>query len=315
MDFKLLIHASPKGGPLLSFANGIWVDRYAPLKPSFVNTIHTKYAAVALSVDFQNEAEKAQGEINAWVRSETNETIKEILPPGAVNERTKCVLANALYFKGVWQKQFDASCTVDEDFYLMDGTTVRTQMMTSSKKQEITKFESFKVLRLPYNQGADGRLFSMYFVLPNDKIGLPGLVKTINADFIEQKLVKSKEVKVGSFKLPKFRVSSKFEMPDFLVKLGLSLPFSSQANFSNMVETPMGHSLSIGKVYHKAMVEVNEEGTEASAATAAVVLLRSIQFDEKEDFVADHPFLYILKEDITNIVVFIGHIVNPSIDG
>lgn len=308
----VLTDASPKGGPLLSFANGVWVERTLPLQPSFVDTVKNKYAAVAQPADFLHEAEKARVEINTWAEKETKKIIKEILPTGALDGNSKCVVANALYFKGAWQKQFDVAATTDEDFYLADGKTIQIPMMTTNKKQEITSHDSFKVLRLPYNKGEDGRSFSMYFILPNERNGLLDVEKAVNADFLEQKLVKSNEVKVGAFKLPRFKVSGGYEMPDALAKLGLTLPFSNEADFSNMVDSPIGQSLSIDKVYHKAAVEVNEEGTVAAAATAAVVMLRSVQLEPTQDFVADHPFVFVLKEDMTGIVTFIGHVANPA---
>ncbi|KAI5072439.1 hypothetical protein GOP47_0012545 [Adiantum capillus-veneris] len=306
----VLADASPHGGPLLSFANGVWVERTLPLQPSFVDTVKSKYAAVAQPADFLNQAEKARIEINTWTKNETKGIIEEILPTGALDANSKCVLANALYFKGAWQNQFDTSLTAEEEFYLPNGKTLRVAMMTTNQKQEITTHDSFKVLRLPYNKSGDGRFFSMYIVLPHERNGLLDVEKLVNVDFLEQKLVKSTEVKVRSFKLPRFKVSGGYEMPEVLGKLGLTLPFSNQANFSNMVNSPIGKSLSVDKVYHKAAVEVNEEGTVAAAATAAVVMLRSIQ--PMEDFVADHPFLFVLKEDMTGMVVFIGHVASPT---
>eukprot|EP00250_Pteridium_aquilinum_P024677 c29439_g1_i1 orf=213-1385(+) len=305
----VLADASPKGGPLLSFVNGIWVEQTLPLKPSFKETVHNKYAAVARSADFLNQAESSRVEINTWVKDETKSIIEEILPAGSVGKDSKLVLANALYFKGAWQKRFNASATAEGDFYLLNGQTVSIPMMTTDKKQEISEYDSFKILRLPYVKGEDGRSFSLYIVLPDERTGLANLEKMVSAEFFEQKLVKRNEVKVGSFKLPRFKVSGGYEMPEVLSKLGLVLPFSNQADFSDMVDSSLGQSLSIDKVYHKAVVEVNEEGTEAAAATAAVIMLRSIPIER--DFVADHPFLFVLKEDMTGIVVFIGHFVNP----
>ncbi|MCO5562953.1 hypothetical protein L7F22_016589 [Adiantum nelumboides] len=264
---------------------------------------------VTLLALFGVSAEHARAEINTWTKNETKGIIEEILPTGALDANSKCVLANALYFKGAWQNQFDASLTVEEDFYLPNGQTIRVPMMTTSQKQEITTHDSFKVLRLPYNKSGDGRSFSMYIVLPHERNGLSDVEKIVNADFLEKDLVTSTEVKVNSFKLPRFKVSGGYEMPDVLAKLGLTLPFSDKADFSKMVDSPIGQSLSIDKVYHKAAVEVNEEGTVAAAATAAVVMLRSIQ--PMEAFVADHPFLFVLKEDMTGMVVFIGHVTNP----
>lgn len=310
----VLSDASPKGGPLLSLANGAWVEQTLPLNPAFKETVQNRYGAAARAADFLNQAENTRVEINAWVKDETKGKIKEIIPVGALDQHSKLVLANALYFKGAWQKKFDVSDTAQGNFYLLNGETVSIPMMTTKKKLEIYTHDSFKVLRLPYNKGEDGRSFSMYIVLPNERTGLVDLERNFSTDILEKTLVKRNEVEVGSFKLPRFKVSAGYDVPKALSKLGLVLPFSNQADFSDMADLPGGQSLSISNVFHKAFVEVNEEGTEAAAATAAVVMLRSIDLSPPEDFIVDHPFLFVLKEDMTGIVVFIGHVVNPLVN-
>mgnify|MGYP000261696712 CR=1 FL=1 len=258
------------------------------------------------------QAEKSRGEINAWVKQETKGKIDEILPVGALNENTKLVLANALYFKGTWQKKFETSQTKDGDFHLLNGETISIPMMTTKKKQEISSHDSFKVLRLPYSNGQDARSFSMYIILPNEKAGLFALEKGLTVDILEKTLVKGVEIDVGSFKLPKFKVSAGYEVPDTLKEMGMKLPFSDEADFSGMVDSSNGgQALSISNVFHKTFIEVNEEGTEAAAATAVVSMPRSAVRRSSEDFIADHPFMFVLKEDITGIIVFMGHVVNP----
>ena len=124
--------------------------------------------------------------------------------------------------------------------------------------------------------------------------------------------MKSDKKDLGQFRLPKFKISAGYEVPDTLKEMGMKLPFSGEADFSGMVDSPyVGKSLFIGNVFHKTFVEVNEEGTEAAAATAGVVMLRSLP--QNEDFIADHPFMFVLKEDVTGIIVFMGHVVNPLV--
>ncbi|CAN1273824.1 PAZX [Linum perenne] len=234
-------------------------------------------------------AEVANG-VNAWAEKKTNGIIKEVLPSGAVDNATRLVFANALYFKGAWNDKFDASATKDHDFHLLSGSSVKVPFMTSKKKQFVSQSNGFKVLSLPYKQGEDKRRFSMCIFLPDSKDGLPALVEKFGSEsgFLSRHLPQQK-VEVGDFKIPKFKISFGFEASNTLKGLGLVLPF-----------------------FHKSFIEVNEEGTEAGAASVGVISLRSLRVPEKVDFVADHPFLFVIKEDLTGVVLFSGHIVDPS---
>lgn len=307
----VLIDGSPNGGPQLSFVNGVWVDKSMPLKPSFGDIVKKQYNTEARLVDFLNKSNEVRLEVNKWAADETKGQIKELLPADSVDKSTRLVLANALYFKGTWQKEFDSSATKEGTFNLLNGQTVQVPMMTTKKKQFIKRVGDCQILRLPYLQGQDKRSFSMYFLLPDKKDGLPDLEKTIDLNFFENHLSQGREVKVGSFQLPRFKISFDLEAPEFLKKLGLVLPFSNGADFTEMVDSPVANSLYISNVFHNSFVEVNEKGTEAAAATAATVLLRSFQMDPVEDFIADHPFMFVIKEELTGVILFVGHILNP----
>lgn len=167
-----------------------------------------------------------------------------------------------------------------------------------------------KVLKLPYQQGGDKRQFSMYILLPDAKDGIWSLAEKLSSEpeFLE-KHIPMQKVGVGQFKVPKFKISFGFEASKLLKGLGLQLPFSAQADLSELVDSPEGQNLSVSSIFHKSFVEVNEEGTEAAAASAATVVLRS--FTMPQDFVADHPFLFLIREDLTGVVLFVGHVVNP----
>lgn len=307
----ILIDGSPNGGPNLSFVNGVWVDTSMPLKPSFGDIVKKHYNTEARLVDFLNKSSEVRMEVNKWVADETKGQIQELLPADSVDKSTRLVLANALYFKGTWQKEFDSSATKEGTFKLLNGETVQVPMMTTKKKQFIKRVGDCQILRLPYLQGQDKRSFSMYFLLPDKKDGLLDLEKTIDLNFLENHLSQGREVKVGSFQLPRFKLSFAFEAPEFLKKLGLVLPFSNGADFTEMVDSPLANSLYISNVFHNSFVEVNEKGTEAAAATAATVLLRGIAMDPVEDFIADHPFIFVIKEELTGVILFVGHILNP----
>ena len=250
-------------------------------------------------------------EVNSWAEKETNGLIKEVLPPESVDSSTRLIFANALYFKGAWNEKFDAQMTKDHDFHLLNGSKVRAPFMISKKKQLISAFDGFKVLGLPYKQGEDKRQFSMYLFLPDAIDGLSALVEKVSSEsgFLERKLPHQK-VEVGDFRIPRFKISFGLETSNALKELGVVLPFSG-GDLTEMVDSSVSQNLYVSSIYHKSFIEVNEEGTEAAAASAATIRLRGVQFPTKIDFVADHPFLFLIREDLTGTVLFIGQVLNP----
>ncbi|CAH9147196.1 unnamed protein product [Cuscuta epithymum] len=306
---------SSVGGPLLSVANGAWIEQTLPLKDSFKHVVNTVYKAVSESVDFQHRAIEVANQVNSWVEKETGGLIKEILPAGAVDNTTRLILANALYFKGAWAEKFNASETKDREFHLLNGSTIQVPFMSSKKKQYLKAFNGFKVLGLPYKQGEDKRRFSMYFFLPDAKDGLPSLMDKITSEprLLEHHLP-NHPVEVGEFLVPKFKIYFGLETSKALKELGVVLPFTG-GGLTEMVDSPtVGGNLCVSQIFHKSFIEVNEEGTEAAAATAATVMLRCLLVEDKVDFVADHPFLFFIREDLTGVIVFIGTVINPLSD-
>lgn len=260
------------------------------------------------------KAAEVTNEANSWIEKETNGLIREVLPPGSVDSTTRLIFANGLYFKGTWDDKFDASETKDYDFHLLNGDSVQVPFMTSKKKQLISSFDDFKVLGLSYRQGGDKRSFSMYFFLPDAKDGLQSLIDKIGSDseFLDRHLPNMR-VPVGDFRIPRFKISFRFEASKILKELGLVLPFTA-GGLTEMVDSPMGQNLCVSSIFHKSFIEVNEEGTEAAAASAGVVVLRALLVDEDTDFVADHPFLFVIRENMTGVVLFIGRVLNPLAD-
>ncbi|XVF63973.1 hypothetical protein PTKIN_Ptkin09bG0129700 [Pterospermum kingtungense] len=183
--------------------------------------------------------------------------------------------------------------------------------MTSREDQIIGAYDGFKVLKLPYKQDGDNRRFSMYIFLPGSKDGLSTLVEKISSesDFLERHLP-SRKLEVGEFRIPRFKISFGFEVSEVLKGLGLELLYlSGGGGLTQMVDSPEGQKLYISGTFHKSFIEVNEEGTEVSAVTAAVC--RKCYNIPPRDFVADHPFLFLIREDVTRVVMFIGHVLNP----
>ncbi|XP_074282507.1 serpin-ZX-like [Silene latifolia] len=258
------------------------------------------------------KADEVASEVNSWAEKQTGGLIKDLLPPGSVDNMTRLIFANALYFKGEWNQKFDRSETEENDFHLLDGTSVKVPFMTSYKKQFIRTCHGFKVLELPYKQGKDKRRqFSMIFLLPNKKDGLLALSEKVASKpgFLDKHLPTEK-VKVGDFRLPRFKISFGFEASKVLKGLGINLAFSG-GDLTEMVDSPEAEDLYVSNIFHKAFIKVNEEGTEAAAASAIKFQLMCAIRVPRVDFVADHPFIYLIRENTTGVVLFVGHVVNP----
>ena len=199
--------------------------------------------------------------------------VKDLLPPGSVKSETDTVYGNALYFKGAWADKFSKSETRDRDFNLLKGTSVSLPFMSSSRRQYVKRFDGFKVLKLPFKQGLDiNRSFSMYLYLPDEKDGSDNLVKkmTSTPGFVDNHNPTCR-VNLGDLAIPKFKISFGFE--------------ASRAFEGSLVSKAL---------YHKACVEIDEEGAEAAAATIFAVPRSYTK--ASVDFVADHPFLFLIRE-------------------
>ncbi|KAJ0963411.1 hypothetical protein J5N97_028533 [Dioscorea zingiberensis] len=307
----VLADASGGGGPRIVFSNGVWVDASASLKPSFKQIVTETYKAEAKAVDFQSKADEVAKEVNSWVNNMTSGLIKELLPSGSIDHNTRLVFGNALYFKGAWDKKFDATETTDSEFHLLNGSSVQVPFMTSKEKQFLSAHDGFKVLGLPYKKGIDERQFSMYLFLPDTQDGLWSLSEKLRDIGSLDRYLPGNKVAVGKFKIPRFKVSYGFEASDVLKGFGLDLPFSVNCDLTEMVDA---QNLYVSSIFHKSFIEVNEEGTEAAAASAVVVKFGSC-LSIPLDFVADHPFMFLIREDLTGVVMFIGHVLNPQLVG
>ncbi|KAE8803014.1 serpin-N3.7 [Hordeum vulgare] len=184
--------------------------------------------------------------------------------------------------------------------------------MSSLEDQYLSCSDGLKILKLPYKQGGDKRQFSMYILLPEAPGGLSSLAEklSVEPDFLVRHIPRDR-VALRQFKLPKFKISFGIETSNLLKSLGLQLPFSVEADLSEMVDSPMPQGLYISFVFHQAFVEVDEEGTEAAAATSLKLVPQQAKMPPVLDFIADHPFIFLLREDISGVVLFIGHVVNP----
>ncbi|KAJ4814863.1 Serpin-like protein [Rhynchospora pubera] len=316
-----LADGSKLGGPSLACANGVWLDKSFKLKQLFKTTVSSVFKADVQSVDFLRKATCAVRQVNSWVENVTKGLIKDLLLPSSVDQSTVLALCNAIHFKGTWAQRFDKSRTVRDDFHLLDGTSVKVPFMSSEERQYISKYTDFSVLRLPYNQGRDlMRQFSMYIFLPNSKDGIRNLAEKLYSgpEFLNRHLP-TKKIPVSKFLVPKFKISFEFEGSEVLKGLGVDLIFGGdrgEGGLSEMVETEphVTNGLTVSNIFHKAFIEVNEEGTEAAAATAVSLCGCSPMIPQLENFVANHPFLYLIREDMTGVILFVGHVMNPAVD-
>jgi serpin B len=261
---------------------------------------------------FPIQPEVSRSSINQWFEAATAGLIKDFLPPGSVSTATRSILGSALYFKGVWARKFDAQLTQLRTFHLHAFMQVQVPFMSSRKRQYIACRPDWKVLKLPYACGGNG-LQSMLQKLASS----PELLDEVHRDLMTA-------VPVGDFWVPKFTISYKAEATGLLQGLGLHLPFDhTAADFSEMLESTntaadAGKGFVVSHVYHQSFVEVNEKGTEAAAATAFGSMCtsassRCVVSEPVLNFVADHPFMYLIKEELTGVVVFAGQVVNPSL--
>ncbi|KAL9843098.1 putative Serpin family protein [Arabidopsis thaliana] len=172
----ILADSTPSGGPTISAANGVWIEKTLYVEPSFKDLLLNSYKAAFNQVDFRTKADEVNKEVNSWVEEQTNGLITDLLPPNSASSWTDLIFANALFFNGRWDSQFNPSLTKESDFHLLDGTKVRVPFMTGAHEDSLDVYEGFKVLNLPYREGReDSRGFSMQIYLPDEKDGLPAV--------------------------------------------------------------------------------------------------------------------------------------------
>ncbi|CAH9090155.1 unnamed protein product [Cuscuta epithymum] len=305
---NILADASHLGGPRLSAANGVWMEQTLSLKPSYKDLLEKSYDAVCQSVDFRTKTSEAVDGVNLWIEKKTGGMIRNVLDKRKVSPLTSIILTNALYFKGNWDEGFDEKYTHDRDFYLMNGTSVKVPFMNSGMKQCVKAYDDFKILSLPYKRGRDmARQFSMYFVLPNANDGLSSLMETITIEpgFLERH-APDKRVRVAPFHIPKFKITFGFDVLSVLEKLGVLF---THDGFDEMVVDPE-ESPVVSNIIQKCVVDVNEKGTECAAITT-MITYPGYSPEEKIDFVADHPFAFFIREDVSGVVTFVGTVLNP----
>ncbi|MFC1738393.1 serpin family protein [Planctomycetota bacterium] len=287
----------------LAVANALWgQDGYEFLK-EFLELLEVNYGGGLNEVGFVNDAEAARQKINSWVQQQTNEKIKDLIGKGVLDAMTRLVLTNAIYFKGSWARQFEQEQTSKAPFYPAAGKQIDVPLMHQQAKFNYAQTEDLQVLELPY---VDDEL-SMIILLPKERGGIEKIENKLTEENLCSWLGELRNREVTVF-IPKFKMTRKFMLADVLKSMGMADAFSGSADFSGMTGE---RDLFISAVIHKAYVDVNEEGTEAAAATAVVMRLTSVG-PKIPVFRADHPFIFLIRDNLTGGILFIGRLINPK---
>lgn len=295
------------GNVKLSIANSLWPQQGYEFLPEYLGLVKKYYGVSITPVDYAHATETARKTINKWVENKTQDKIKDLIGPRILDNMTRLVLTNAIYFKGNWAFQFKPDATKNAQFFVSADKSVQVPMMNQKKEFLYAELDSLQVLQLPYI----GDELSMMVLLPKQGDGLKALESGLSAENLKlwRSSLKSKEVIVF---LPKFKMTSKFELSKTLGSMGMIDAFTEDADFSGMDGTKW---LMISNVIHKAFVDVNEKGTEAAAATAVIVKLKAFEVSKPTTFRADHPFIFLIQDNKTGSILFIGRVTDPTSGG
>ena len=288
----------------LQVANALWGHTSSTFVPEFVKRLKDLYQAPLERQDFSRTAEARQ-RINGWVAENTKDKIKDIVPEGQPGAGTRLVLANAIYFKASWSDAFQKRATKDAPFHLQGGETVQAKLMQRTAGYAYGEDDAVQVLSLPY----EGHGASMVVILPKAKDGLAAVEKSLTHEKLQGWLkLGHKKVAVG---LPRFRYTVPLTLGQTLASMGMPSAFlPGKADFSNMCSSEPLH---IGLVLHKAFVAVDEAGTEAAAATVVMMRAGGVpRPTQPVPFVADHPFLFLIRHEKTGTILFMGRVCDPT---
>ncbi len=290
----------------ISTANALWVKENFKLLQEYLKVIQDYYGGDATEIDFSNPQESADI-INQWVEDHTNGLIKDLLTADAINPSlTRLILTNAIYFKGIWKIQFDPDNTSDRDFETSSEESVQVPTMNLIDTDDVfnyTETTDLQILELPYT----GDDLSMIILLPK-KNDISSIIESIDNEKLSEWKKSMVETSLDIY-LPKFTVETKYKLKNYLIQLGMDVPFSQFADFSGITGNK---DLHIAEVIHKAFIDVNEEGTEAAAATA-VMMETTSHGGSSTRIVFDcyHPFMYLIQHKQTGTILFMGSINNP----
>lgn len=296
-----------KGYELLS-GNRLWGQKRLDFKPDFLDITDAHYGAELKTLDFADDAEGARRDINRWVSRQTKGHIDEAVQPGDLSASTRLALTNTMYFHADWADAFESESTSSGDFTLADGGIVQAPMMRGAKPAGLYTDEEVSVLRLPYK----GEELSFVAVLPAAHDGLAALEEGLSASQLDAWLNTMDEAGDAdvSIQLPKLSMRTRIQLDTLLSDLGMASAFDpASADLSGMTDDA---ALYIERVVHEAHIDLDEEGTTAVAFTLVVTNELSM-IVEPRSFVADHPFVFFIRDDITGAILFMGRVADPSL--
>ena len=286
----------------LNIANSIWIEKSFPVNKDFTDTVASNYNSEIVNLPFD---QAAVNRINQWVSDRTNARIKHMID--RLDPDAAMVLLNAIYFKGQWKYEFTKRLSMIRDFYLINGDTTPIPMMTQTEKFMYAESDGVQVVELPYS----GDDLSMLILLPDKDKPYDEFTRIITAQKIND-LKNQLSLLKGTVTIPKIELDYELNLNDVLKSMGMGIAFEPKANFRKMIQ-PGQSGLYIGDVLHKAFVKINEEGTEAAASTA-VIMMKATSFNPEETFTftADHPYLFIIQDNASGTILFMGSITNPK---
>jgi len=291
----------------LEAANSIFAQSGFAILDAYKETLHQHFHAAIQETDYSDGKASARL-INDWVEKITQSKIKDLIKPDMLNSLTRLVLVNAIYFKGDWASKFDVKKTADEDFHLDDGSTKKVPMMRQTKKFEFAILDelSASMLEMPYT----GDRLSLQLLLPRRGNNLAALEQKLRTADLQQLFDANRGEEKVAVTLPRFKLEQTIPLTDQLQKLGMNDMFvGGKADFSAIDGS---RNLYVSEVVQKAFIEVNEEGSEAAAATGAVMMATSLMPMPLEEFRADRPFLFFLRDKLTGMLLFQGRVADPS---
>ena len=291
-----------EGDYKLKLVNAAWIQQKYSLKSDYVDVVRNKFGAEVRNVDFVKDKnrKKAVVAINKWVSQSTNGMIKQLVSDKTLSCTTRLVLTNAIYFKCNWQSQFRSSSNVTLDFNQIDGGAQKTTYMKQTEQYQYYECADYQIISLPYSTDR----FRMVFLMPSTQC-FDSIESSLNVDFLKDAMSKMEEEQV-SVTIPKFKMETDVDFTALLQQMGVAEAFGNDANFSAMTSK---NDLKITQVLHKAVIEVEEKGTEAAAATAVIMGLKSAYMPQLKRFFANHPFIYYIWDSENELMLFAGRYV------